>query len=204
MKVFLSLATLALAATAQAFTLIPNGDFSAGNANWATADGGGVIFNFATSGGNGGGYASMDASNGQWAVLVSPFEPGAAGGGIPISSLGLTAGQSYTFQMDMITLSGTGTGGLKIEAWAGNALVGNSGDLRNGTASGSWSTFSYNYTLPANTEKLILVPLWGFNSNVGYDNIGVVGGAPIPEPSTYAALVGMAALGFAAQRRRRR
>ena len=41
------------------------------------------------------------------------------------------------------------------------------------------------------------------NLEVGFDNVGVFGGVPVPEPSTYA-LLGLGALGLAALRARRR
>lgn len=204
MKLLLSVASIAVASMAHAFTLIPNGDFEAldDSLTWVSANGGGdTVFSYPDTGGNGGGFASINNTGG-WAVLVSPPEAGAAGGGITISSLGLTAGNTYDFQMDMINLSGTGVGGLKVEAWAGNALIGNSGDMAASGQSASWATYTWSYTLPLLTEKLIIVPLWGNGSNIGFDNVGVVGGA-IPEPSSFAILAGLASLGFVASRRRR-
>ena len=81
----------------------------------------------------------------------------------------------------MKNFSGTGTGGLKIEAWAGNALIGNSGDMAASGNSTEWATYQFNWTVPVGTEKLIFVPLWGGSSEVGIDNVGVMA---VPEPAT--------------------
>lgn len=185
------------------FSLIPNGDFELADASgtWTGDGAAGTTIQYLSSGGSGdnGGYASINEPGGGWGVLVSPPTPGAAGGGIPIVDLGLTAGETYTFQMDLKNFAGTGTGGLKVEAWASNALVGNSGDMFAATQTADWATYSWDWTLPAGTEKLIMVPLWGAGSTVGYDNVGVV----VPEPGTYAAFFGALALAVVLYRRRR-
>ena len=195
---------LALPASAQ--ILIPNGDFSNGSENWLRVggDGEGPANTFPT-GGNPGGYGAITPVGG-WGILVSPTVAGAAGGGVPIASLGLTAGGPVTFTYDSINLSGPGpVGGFKWEAFGNNALVGNTGDVFPtviGDGS-SWQTYTYNWTLPALTDKLIFVPLWAGGANastIGVDNVGVV-----PEPSTYALLaIGAAGLGTHLVRRRRR
>ena len=194
---------LALPASAQ--ILIPNGDFSNGSQNWLKVNGGGEgpADTFPT-GGNPGGYGTITPVGG-WGILVSPTVAGAAGGGVPIASLSLTAGGPVTFTYDSINLSGAGpVGGFKWEAWGNNALVGNTGDvfptvIGNGT---TWQTYTYAWTLPVGTDKLIFVPLANYTAGaiVGVDNVGVV-----PEPSTYALLaLGAAGLGTHLARRRRR
>jgi hypothetical protein len=204
-NLLLSLAALGvLAGSSSGNILIPNGNFDAGAANWVHVAGNGdttpVTF---STGGNPGGYGTVTPVGG-WGILVSPTLGGAAGGGVPIADLGLTAGGPVTFTYDSINLSGPGpVGGFKWEAWGNNAGVGNTGDvfptvIGDGT---TWETYTYNWTLPAGTEKLIFVPLWAGGANtstIGFDNVGVV-----PEPSTYAALVGLLALGLVAWRRRR-
>jgi hypothetical protein len=203
----LTLAVLGcLALPASAIILIPNGDFSSGSTGWVRVDGTGTGPAVTSpTGGNPGGYGSVTPAGG-WGILVSPPEPGNAGGGIPIASLSLTAGGPVQFTYDSINLSGAGpVGGFKWEAWGGNAILGNTGDvfptvIGNGT---TWQTYTYNWTLPALTDKLIFVPLWAGGANastVGFDNVGVV-----PEPSTYALLaLGAAGLGGHLIRRRRR
>jgi hypothetical protein len=208
MKKFLLItAALAFAAGASAQSiLIPNGDFEDADDSltWIDVSGAGdappTTFD---TGGNPDSYGTVTPSGG-WGILVSPVDPGASGGGIPIGDLGLVAGGAVTFTWDSINLSGDGggLGGMKVEAWGGNALLGNTGDqhptpVGDGTA---WETLTYDWTLPAGTDKLIFVPLWDIaaGETVGFDNVGVV-----PEPSTYAALLGLMALGFVAWRRRK-
>ena len=207
MKNRLLITTVALlgfmANSISAAILIPNGDFSNGSENWLKVSGGGEgpADTFPT-GGNPGGYGSITPVGG-WGIMVSPTVAGAAGGGVPIASLSLTAGGPVTFTYDSINLSGAGpVGGFKWEAWGNNALVGNTGEtfptlIGDGS---TWQTYTYNWTLPALTDKIIFVPLWaggGNASTIGVDNVGVV-----PEPSS-ALLLGLFGLGFLARRTRR-
>jgi autotransporter-associated beta strand protein len=160
-----------------ALVLIPNGDFSDGTNNWDEAGGGpGYGWSYPTNGGSGGGgYGSIGADASSWAILVSPVEPGAAGGGWAITNLGITAGATTTFSIDLKTFSGLNNGGMKVEAWGGNSLLGNSGDVRPiGAAFTDWTTFTFDWLVPAGTEKMIFVPLWGGGSVVGVDNVGVL------------------------------
>ncbi|MEX0324415.1 MAG: hypothetical protein AB3N63_19820 [Puniceicoccaceae bacterium] len=206
-SLILAMVSFASLASAQVFNLIPNGDFEAldDSTTWVEASGGGtVVFSYPDSGGNTGGYGSIDAGTGAWAVLVSPTEAGNIGGGVPIGDLGLTANTSVDFKIDMINLGGAGNvGGLKVEAWAGNALIGNSGDVRPtliGDGS-TWETYTITWTVPDLTEKLIFVPLWEGEAAIGYDNVGAMG-AVVPEPSTIAFVFGIFALGLVAYRNR--
>ena len=201
-----------LALPASADMLIPNGDFSLGGTGWVANSGLGEqpATTFAT-GGNPGGYGTVTPNAG-WGILVSPTAAGATGAGYDLASLGLTAGGPVTFRWDSIHLGVGNTGpsagpvgGMKVEAWANNVIVGNTGDQYDalvGTGA-TWETYTYDWTIPTNAQKLIFVPLWAPSANtatVGFDNVGVV-----PEPSTYALLaLGAAGLGTHLVRRRRR
>ena len=221
-KLAITFALVATASMAQAqqFNLVPNGDFEIPDgAEWAN-DSSGATWSFPTTGGNTGGYAQLAHTS-----------PGTAWGGVLISpasrtspftkldTLGLSIGDVPVIQWDGITdVAGT-LGGVKIEAYnAAGGLINQASDgpgagynLPMNQAVGTWATFQSTgtFTIPLLTDSVKIVPLYnqGFgaatNLEVGFDNVGVFGGVPVPEPSTYA-LLGLGALGLAALRARRR
>lgn len=174
-KLLGTVALAAIASVSQAqFTtnLFPNGDFVNGGPtpDWVEVSGGGTFgYGYPTSGGNPGNYGVITNVSGGWGIWV-----GGDTTPIPLVDLGLVAGQTYTFLQDMITLSGTNTGGLKIESWAGAKINPDSGDMRpvSWTTNG-WATYAFTYTINPGSTGLKVVPLWGVNSTVGYDNFRV-------------------------------
>ena len=160
---------------------IPNPGFEvAGGAGWAPV---GPIteFSYPDSGGNPGGYGVMNATNGQWGIWVSNSDAH-----LTLDQLSLTAGETYNFTMDMKLLSGANIGGLKVDfspsGSTGEMIIAKIGD------GSSWATYTYSVTIPVGTTGLKLVPLWGANSIVGYDNFAIVPPpAPLPPQATIAA-----------------
>jgi hypothetical protein len=166
-------AALALVGSAQAVNVtnyVTDGQFESPNGDvgpWLNQFGGDTIL-FLSAGGNPDGCAQIaDAGSFGGFAYVNPPS-------LTLSSLGLVAGQSYTFVMDMRIDSGASIGGLKIESWNATTGIGNSGDLRPPSGTGSWATYSFNYTIAPTATHLNIVPLWGPNSTVQYDNIGVI------------------------------
>lgn len=178
-KIMATLAVLAMAGIANAgntTNLFPNGDFESGGAGAWVEGGSGANFSYPTQGGNPNGYGVIDASaSGSWGIWV--------GGDVtPLSltSLGLTAGQTYTFVQDMELIYGTSIGGLKVESWGPNGYLTDSGEMYPISGTTSWLTYSFTYTINPAATGLKIVPLWGPNSIVGYDNLGVVVPGPTP------------------------
>jgi hypothetical protein len=174
-KLFAIIATAAVAAVASAQTvtnLFPDGDFDhpAGtNGPWVET-GGGTVWSYPTTGGNPGGYGVMDGTLG-WGIWV-----GGNTTPLPLGPLGLVAGNSYDFTMDMNQFSlgnGTHPAGLKIESWGPGGKISDSGDMTTPTAPG-WQTYLFNYTIAPGATGLKVVPLWEAGGVDGYDNIGVV------------------------------
>lgn len=159
-------------ANAAVTNLFPNGSFDspAGTgAPWVEVFGGGTTtYGYPISGGNPGGYGIMTNSSG-WGIWV-----GGATTPLPLSSLGLVAGGTYTFVMDMKNIAGTGIGKLKIESWAGGAMLSDSGEISAGSRSSSWATYSFPVTLNAGATGIKVVPVAGAASRIGFDNIGVI------------------------------
>lgn len=188
-KMTLFAAAVAMVGVANAaLFIVPNGDFEAGDdGNWTTDGGewdvGGYTASYEATGGSGddGGYGQIESWGANWSIFVNPPTAGAEGGGVPIGDIGVTAGTTATFTVDLKNFAGTSPGGMKVEAWGGNVLLGNSGDVRAPSASASWQTFEFDWAVPDGTEKMIFVPLWGADSTVGFDNVGV---NAIPEPAT--------------------
>lgn len=176
----LAAAFIASAPAQNVTNLFPNGDFTAGGptADWVEVSGGGVFsFSYPATGGNPNEYGIIDnTGGGGFGIWV--------GGDItplPLSSLGLVPGNTYTFVQDMKTFAGTNTGGIKIESWGPSGQISNSGDMRPATwTTNGWSTYAFNYTIAFGATGIKVVPLWGVNSSVGYDNLGVV--VPLSSP----------------------
>ena len=175
MKKFIAITVMLLMAgfaNAAVTNLFPNGNFDspAGtNTPWVEVFGGGTTtYSYPISGGNPGGYGRMNNSSG-WGIWV---------GGEPtplsLASLGLVAGGTYTFVMDMKNISGTGIGKLKIESWGAGSLISDSGDLPASAQSASWVTYTFSATLATNATGIKVVPVAGAVSQIGYDNLGVI------------------------------
>ncbi|MDB4569392.1 hypothetical protein N9Z95_00005, partial [Akkermansiaceae bacterium] len=133
-------------------------------------------FEFPASGGNPDGHAIIDATatTGGWAILVTND-----GTGIPLSGLGLVAGETYRFSQDMKIFSDDPTdeniGGLKVDFFNGAIGNGSTFDIfppKIGDGL-TWETYEFEITIPANTTEIKVVPLWGAGSRVGYDNLSI-------------------------------
>lgn len=160
---------------------IPDPGFEQGGAQWAFDQQNGHTIDYPTEGGNPGGFAQIDstfASQPWYAVLVSN-----GGSQLSLEALSLTAGQTYTFAMDMkIFDGGPSIGGFKVDFVPGDpgnptSPTHTTGDMFPTPSStpGEWSTYSFSVPIPANAIGLKLVPLWGVGSTVGYDNVRVAG-----------------------------
>ena len=173
-KTFLTLTMLLLVGSANAAVtnLFPNGNFDspAGVATpWVEVFGGGTTtYGYPTSGGNLSGYGIMTNSSG-WGIWV-----GGATTPLSLSSLGLVAGGTYTFVMDMKNFAGTGIGRLKIESWGASGLISDSGEMLASAQTANWATYTFTTTLAATATGIKVVPVVGAVSQIGYDNLGVI------------------------------
>ncbi len=164
---------LPLPASAQ-YGAVPNGDFEspAGAAGaWVPVSGGGVYaFSYPATGGNPGGFGVLDNTGGGGGFGIWVANNGAP---IPLATLGLEAGKSYTFLQDMKLLAGTKIGGFKVDFFTGATNIGSTGDVFPAGGSNVWATYEFSVNIKAGTDGIKLVPLWGANSSVAYDNIRI-------------------------------
>ncbi len=134
---------------------------------------------YPATGGNPGGYGVMDnTGGGGWGIWV-----GGNDAAIDLATMGLSANFTYNFVQDMKIVTGTDIGGLKIESWGPSGKISDSGDMRpsvSGHNTANWETYSFPYTIDPAATGLKIVPLWGANSSVAYDNIGVI--VPLSSP----------------------
>ena len=152
--------------------LFPNGDFENTGTSWEEVSGSGTYsFDYPASAGNDGGYGVIDHStaDGGFGIWV-----GNDGQPLTLASLGLEAGTTYDFTMDMQLLSGSNIGGFKLDFTNGGQGAGSTGDLRTALidTGSTWETYTFRIAIPAGVDGFKVVPLWGVDSSVGYDNIG--------------------------------
>jgi len=185
----LATATLALSMSASslaAFQLVENGDFSNG------LDGYGVYNDAGTTFSDGGGYGLIDGAGWGGGFVYKDEAPS-------LASMGLTAGETYNFQFDMI--SGTaGVTGIKVESWANGGGIDNSGEINfngNGT---DWATYSIDYTIAAGADSFKIVLVGNAAAQTSFDNVGVNVPSAVPVPAA-AWLFGSALAGLVAVRR---
>jgi len=168
--------TLALSATLLTLPchadLFPNGGFGSAGSTWLEVAGGGTFtFDYPATGGNDDGYGVIDhsAADGGFGIWV-----GNDGDPIALDSLGLAAGSTYDFTLDMRLIAGANIGGFKLDFTIGADNASSTGDLRNdliGDGS-TWETYTFRIEIPEEVDGFKVVPLWGVDSIVGYDNIG--------------------------------
>ncbi|MGC6427243.1 MAG: hypothetical protein ACON5H_09650 [Akkermansiaceae bacterium] len=175
------LAVLPAASLIAAPVPIINGDFNNGGDAWAEINGdGSFTYEYPTTGGNPANHGIIDnTGGGGWGIWVANYEFE-----ILLVDLGLTAGETYTFSQDMKILSGNNIGGFKVDFFQGGALNGSTGDIFPtliGDGS-TWETYDFEIAIPSGTEGIKVVPLWGADSRVGYDNV-LVDDSPIQGPS---------------------
>ena len=185
----LATATLALSMSATSFAalqLIENGDFSNG------LDGYGVYNDAGTTFSDGGGYGLIDGAGWGGGFVYKDDAPS-------LASMGLTAGETYTFQFDMI--AGTdGTTGIKVESWANGAALDNSGEIDFNGNGESWATYTYDYTINAAADAFKIVLLGNVGAQTSFDNVGIQVASAVPVPAA-AWLFGSALAGLVAVRR---
>lgn len=154
-------------------TEIPNSSFDQGATKWAGFGFSHTSFSYPTTGGNPGAHAVMTnddvffPDDDDFGVIISN-----GGTAIPLEGLGLTAGETYVFQQDMKLLSGSDIGGIKVE-FEGTIPFSPAEDIRVpliGDGS-TWETYSYQIAIPSEATALQVVPIWGRESSVAFDNI---------------------------------
>ena len=146
-------------------TDIPNKDFEIpAGFDWSSASvgGGTFVFNFPT------GYAEIDhsANNGGFGLLKANNATN-----LPIAGLGLAAGKTYTFSVDMRIESGSNIGGLKVDFQSGGLDGGSTGYLFPPSGSGTWTTYDFSVTLPPLCTAIQICLVSGDGSVVQYDNV---------------------------------
>lgn len=147
---------------------LPDPGFDHGSAAYEQGGAPNTFHYFEPSGGHPGAYALMENIGGGYGLLVT--NNGAIN---KLSDLGLNTDETYQFTMDMILEDGTNIGGMKVDFFSGSNFVSGSGDIFPDAINGgtNWETYSFAIKIPAGVDGLKVVPLWGADSTVGYDNI---------------------------------
>ena len=154
-----------------AFEPIPNPGFEPrDNIGWTPSDSNFVTF--PETGGNPGGFAQIDASGGDFAQITSNNNTP-----LLINTLGLTAGETFTFQVDMRIISGSNIGGFTVEFIPTGTGVLTPQLIGDGS---TWETYSFDITIPGATTQIFIILVAGPDSVVGYDNVRI--DLPTEEP----------------------
>lgn len=185
----LATATLALSMSATSFAalqLVENGDFSNGLSGFGVYNDAGTTFS------DGGGYGLVDGAGWGGGLVYKDDAP-------TLASLGLTAGETYTFQFDMIS-GEAGTTGIKVESWSDIGPISDSGEIDFNGNGVDWATYTYDYTIAANATNFKIVLLGNIAAQTSFDNVGVQVASAVPVPAA-AWLFGSALAGLVAVRR---
>ena len=141
---------------------IPNGNFEIANgANWGTTQG---TPTYPTTGGNPDGNAVL-TSPGGFAVLYA-FNNAEKS----FASLGLSPGDTYTFQMDMKVISGS-IGGIRLEGPAGYVI---DQFAPANTGGSGWATYSFELTVPNSPAQAKFGLRTPDGSSVAFDNVMIL------------------------------
>lgn len=170
-SITIPLVTILLSPLCQA-ELFTNGDFENAGTTWEEVSGGGTFtFDYPTIDGNDGGFGVIDhtAANEGFGIWV-----GNDGQPLTLSELGLTADSTYDFTQDMKILAGSNVGGFKLDFTNAGEPAGTTGDLRESLIGdgSTWETYTFRIAIPPGVDGFKVVPLWGVDSSVGFDNIG--------------------------------
>ena len=163
-----------------------NADFESGGANWIFFADPNIMLpemnsapSFPETGGNPGRFAQIENFN--------SFAGFIANGGaiIPAEKFGFPVeGGDSLFQMDMKIIAGSSIGGMKVEFYDNGVLITDTGDMFPALIGdgSTWETYTFNFFVPSDIDGIKIIPLWGPDSTVGYDNIVT----PIGIPSGFA------------------
>jgi hypothetical protein len=160
-KAVIFLMVLATVGLANGALATNNGGFDLSAAGWNAAGGGGAWApGHVATGGNPGGYLTLESANNTWSVWYQVINESLAVWGIP-------AGTTITIAGDMINLGTLGNntvGGLKVESW-NTVMIGEGASQF--TVTNSWANYSFDYTIAAGATSVKLVL-----TNVNYNNLG--------------------------------
>lgn len=170
--IFILMSLVLIGSTNAAFIVRNNGGFDADAAGW-NATGGGAAWAPAhvATGGNPGGYLTLQADNNTWTVWYQVINE-------DLAEWGIAPGATITVQADVIDLGAAGNSnqcGLKIESW-NSALLNEAAATI--TATNSWATYSFDYTInPAADSVKMVVTNVNYNgqgvAKYGYDNVSI-------------------------------
>jgi hypothetical protein len=196
-----SLLAVATMGGAQAVELVTNGDFSAGGTGWSTSDGT-VGFAHLSA------YISCCGIDG----TAYPYEKNAAffgwgdqPGGVLSQTLATVAGQTYNVSFLYGALSSPSLQTMTVQARSGlDLLLGGADVSAYGTTNQLALVSPYSFSFVATDSSTTLLfkdtSLNTYSTDGMVDSVSVT--AAVPEPETYAMLLGgLGLLGLAARRR---